>query len=362
MKQPFSVKAYWQVLRQAGANFMTDKVLKLSASLAYYTIFSIAPMMIVITTLLRIFVGQAAVDGMVYGRIKGLVGSQAALQIQDMIKSAALSNHGTLAAVVGMVTLLIGATTVFGEIQDSINMIWQLKAKPRNGFIKIILNRLLSFSMIVSMGFILLVSLMLNGLIELLSTRLTYLFPEITVVLVYVVNMAITLLVVAALFACVFKILPDARIQWKHVMVGAMTTAVLFMLGRFGIGFYLGMSKVGTTYGAASSIVIILLWVYYSAAILYFGAEFTRCWVAYRGARIYPNEYAVWVKQVAEESTEALDSLAAAKTAESAPMPVGPLKPGDVTLATADPSKGFHPPVPPEHLPHESPDQQQTRP
>lgn len=313
MKQPFSVKAYWQVLKAAGSNFMTDKVLKLSASLAYYTIFSIAPMMIVITTLLRVFVGQDAVDGVVYGRIKGLVGSQAASQIQDMIKSAALSNHGTLAAVIGVLTLLVGATTVFGEIQDSINMIWQLKAKPKNGFFKIILNRLLSFSMIVSMGFILLVSLMLNGLIELLSTRLTNLFPEITVVLVYVINMVITLFIVATLFACVFKILPDARIKWRHVMVGAITTAVLFMLGRFGIGFYLGMSKVSTTYGAASSILIILLWVYYSAAILYFGAEFTRCWVAYRGARIYPNEYAVWVKQVAEESTEALDSVAGVK-------------------------------------------------
>lgn len=292
---------------------MADKVLKLSASLAYYTIFSIAPMIIVIMTLCRVFLGQTAAEGGIYGRIKGLVGNEAALQIQDMIKGLNHANHGTLAAVVGVVTLIIGATTVFGEIQDSINMIWQLKAKPKTGIIKILLNRLLSFSMIVSMGFILLVSLVLNGLIELLSDRLKFVFPEITVVLVYIVNLVITFAIISLLFGGIFKILPDAKIKWKHVAVGAITTAVLFMLGRFGIGFYLGVSKVGSTYGAAGSIVIILLWVYYSAAILYFGAEFTRAWVQYKGARIYPNEYAVWVKQVSEESTESLDKVAMEK-------------------------------------------------
>ncbi|PUZ27820.1 YihY/virulence factor BrkB family protein [Chitinophaga costaii] len=324
MKQPFSVKAYWQVLKLAGANFMTDKVLKLSASLAYYTIFSIAPMTIVIMTLLRIFIGQDAINGLVYGRIKGLVGPEVALQMQDMIKNVALYNHGTLAAVMGVITLIIGATSVFSEIQDSINMIWQLKAKPKTGLLKVVLNRLLSFSMIISMGFILLVSLMLNGLIELLSNRLTQLFPEVTVVLVYIVNVAVTFLIIASLFAGIFKILPDARIRWGHVAVGAITTAVLFMLGRLGIGFYLGMSKISSSYGAASSIVIILLWVYYSAAILYFGAEFTRAWVHHQGARIYPNDYAVWVKQVSEESTEPLDKMRRQQEAGPAEPPALP--------------------------------------
>ncbi|HEY0271696.1 MAG TPA: YihY/virulence factor BrkB family protein [Chitinophaga sp.] len=373
MKQSFSVKAYWQVLKQAGANFMTDKVLKLSASLAYYTVFSIAPMMIVIMTLLRIFIGQAAIDGLVYGRIKGLVGPVAAMQVQDMIRNVALANNGTVAAVIGVVTLIIGATSVFGEIQDSINMIWQLKAKPRTGLLKVVLNRLLSFSMIISMGFILLVSLMLNGLIELLSSRLTQLFPEVAVVLVYVVNLVITFLVIATLFGGIFKILPDARIKWRHVVVGSITTAVLFMLGRFGIGFYLGMSKISTTYGAASSIVIILLWVYYSAAILYFGAEFTRAWVHYKGARIYPNEYAVWVKQVAEESTEALDSLAAAQraaqagTAPGRALPAeagGPAPAADTGAAAPPPDLPVRPANPDYHPYHKgkSPDDQQTRP
>jgi membrane protein len=316
MQKPGFFKKYWQILKQTFSDFMDDKVLKLSAALSYYTIFSIAPMLIVIITLCEVFLGKDAIEGSIYGQINSFVGNEAALQIQQMIKNAALSGDSTWATTIGIITLIFGATGVFGEIQDSINFIWQLKAKPKNGIIKILINRLLSFSMVISLGFILLVSLALNGLIELFSTQLARLLPEVTVVLVYVINLALTFAVISLLFAIIFKVLPDARVKWKHVIVGAMTTAVLFMIGKFAIGVYLGASKVGTAYGAAGSIVIILLWVYYSAIILYFGAEFTQVYVQYHGEQIRPNEYAVYYKEV---PVELETNLAAAE--KKAPIP-----------------------------------------
>ncbi|SFD28525.1 membrane protein [Chitinophaga sp. CF118] len=306
MQRPGKIKKYWQILRMTASDFMDDKVLKLSAALSYYTIFSIAPMLIVIITLFQVFLGKEAIEGSVYGQINKLVGNDAALQIQQMIKNATLSGDSTWATVVGIISLIFGATGVFGEIQDSINFIWQLKAKPKNGLLKILINRLLSFSMVISLGFILLVSLVLNGLIELFGKQLTYLIPDVTFVLVYVINLGLTFFIITLLFAIIFKVLPDAKVKWKDVTVGAITTAILFMIGKFAIGFYLGASKIGSAYGAAGSIVIILLWVYYSAIILYFGAEFTQVYAEYHGARIQPNAYAVWVKEVPVESTEPL--------------------------------------------------------
>lgn len=281
---------------------MDDKVLKLSAALAYYTIFSIAPMLIIIIYLCDIFLGREAIEGSIYGQIRGLVGESAAVQIQQIIENSTLSQDMSWATIVGFVALIVGATGVFSEIQDSINTIWRLKAKPKKGFLKLVINRLLSFSLVISLGFILLVSLALNGIIEILNNRLTAMFPGIAVITAYVFNVVLTFGIITLLFGIIFKVLPDARIKWKDVLVGALTTAALFMLGKFAIGYYLGASKVGSTYGAAGSIVIVLLWVYYSAAILYFGAVFTRIYVERNGCHIEPNDYAVWVKQIEAEA------------------------------------------------------------
>lgn len=301
MQKQSRLKIIWHVLKQSGSDFIDDKVLKLSAALAYYTIFSVAPMLIIIIFLCDLFLGRDAIEGNIYGQIRGLVGSEAALQIQAMIKNASLSGDMSWATIVGFVTLVIGATGVFAEIQDSINYIWRLKSKPKkNGLLRMILNRLLSFSLVVSMGFILLVSLAVNGLVELFSSLVVRLLPgKVTSgILFSLADFVVPFLVITTLFAIIFKVLPDARIKWKDVRVGAIATAILFMLGKFAIGYYLGASRVSSTYGAAGSIVIILLWVYYSAAILYFGAVFTRVYVQYFGAQIYPNEYAVWIKQI----------------------------------------------------------------
>ncbi len=304
----FSFKNTWGILKHTFHDFGDFQVPRLSAALAYYTVFSIAPMLMVIITLLKIFYGKNAIEGKVYNEIRSFVGKDAALQIQEVIKNAAISRDITFASAIGIVALIISATVVFAEIQDSINLLWHLKAKPKKGWVKMIVNRLLSFSMVISLGFIALVSLVLNAILDALTTRLTTLFPEVTVYLIYALNLLITFAAISLLFAIIFKVLPDAKVQWKDVAVGAVTTAVLFMLGKFGIGFYLGTSKVSSTYGAAGSLIILLLWVYYSSIILYFGASFTRAYAQHTGRHIYPNEYAVFVQQVEVENTKSLQS------------------------------------------------------
>lgn len=301
MKKKLTLKGIWEILKDAGTGFMDDKVLKLSGSLAYLTVFSIGPLIIVIIFIADLVWGRAAIEGTIYNQLKGLLGPDASIQIQDIIKNAAISNKGTLAAIIGIIALLFSSTAVFAEIQDSINTIWNLKPKPKKGWLKMLMNRLLSFSIIVSLGFLLLVSLIINGLIEAMSQRLILLFPDIALAVVYVINLTVTFAVISFLFAIIFKVLPDAKIWWKDVLTGAMVTAVLFMLGKFAITFYIGSSNVNSTYGAAGSLVILLLWVYYSSVILYFGAEFTKAYAAKFGHQIHPNHYAVWIKQVEVE-------------------------------------------------------------
>jgi membrane protein len=297
-KEKFTFKGIWKLIKDSIEGFDNDKVFKLSGSLAYFTIFSLGPMLLVIIFFANIFYGREAIEGSIYEQIRDFVGPSAALQIQEIIKNASLSGKSKFTAVIGFITLLIGTTTVFAEIQDSINTIWNLKTKPEKGWVKIILNRILSFSIVVGLAFLLLVSLIINGLMEAFGDQLQRTFPEIAVVFIYIVNLILTFGVITLLFAIIFKVLPDAKIKWKDVFVGAIVTAILFMLGKFGITYYIGTSNIGSTYGAAGSVIIILVWVYYSAIILYFGAEFTKAYAAHFGNRIYPSSYAVWIKHV----------------------------------------------------------------
>ncbi len=297
-----TLKGLWNVLKDSFTGFSEDKVVKLSASLAYYTLFSMAPLLIVIIYLLSFFYGRANTEESIYSQIEGFVGSDTALQLQQIITNASLEGKGSLALVIGIGTLLIGATTVFAEIQESINMIWGLKPKPKRGWLKMLQNRLLSFSVIISLGFLLLVSLGISAIIEGLSAQLQRAFPDVTVVLFYILNLVITFSVITVLFGTIFKVLPDAKIKWKDVLAGAIATALLFMLGKFGISFYISKSNVGSTYGTAGSLVVLLLWIYYSAIILYFGAEFTKAYAVRYGADIRPDHYAVITKTVEVET------------------------------------------------------------
>jgi len=292
------------LLKTTFNEFMEDNAIKLSASLSYYTIFALPPLMIIIITLCGFFFGKDAVTGQLYGQINGLVGSDAALQIQNAIKNVELSESNVFATIFGAIMLLIGASGVFAEIQSSINFIWGLRAKPDKGIKKFIQNRLMSFSMIVSVGFLLIVSLLVNSVMDLLSDRLKLYFPESTVYLFYGLNILIVFLIITLLFAIIFKTLPDGNIKWKDAFIGASSTSVLFMIGKFAIGFYLGSSTVATVYGAAGSVIIILLWVYYSAIILYFGAEYTKVYAKAFGGSISPNEYSVEIQKEVFEIVE----------------------------------------------------------
>jgi len=294
----------WYLLKTTFNEFNDDNAIKLSASLSYYTIFALPPLMIIIITICGFFFGKDAVTGQLYGQINGLVGSDAAVQIQNAIKNVELSESNVFATVFGAIMLLIGASGVFAEIQSSINFIWGLRAKPDKGIRKFIQNRLMSFSMIVSVGFLLIVSLLVNSVMDLLSGRLKLYFPESTVYLFYGLNILIVFLIITLLFAIIFKTLPDGNIKWKDAFIGASSTSVLFMIGKFAIGFYLGSSTVATVYGAAGSVIIILLWVYYSAIILYFGAEYTKVYAKAFGGSISPNEYSVEIQKEVFEIIE----------------------------------------------------------
>jgi membrane protein len=263
-------------------------------------------MLIVIISLCDIFYGKAAIEGSIYSHIREFVGAEAALQIEQVIRNATQSKDITWASVIGIGSLIFAATGVFAEIQDSINQIWRLKAKPKKGWLKLILNRLLSFSMVVSMGFILMVSLVVNSVLDMIGQQLLNRFPQVAVYEGYGVNLLITFITISFLFGTIFKLLPDARIHWRDVIVGSVTTALLFMLGKFAISYYLGKSHISNTYGAAGSVIIILLWVYYSSTILYFGAAFTRVYARHKGSDIYPNDYAVWVKEIELEEKGSL--------------------------------------------------------
>ncbi len=302
MKKKVSFKSIWEILKNTFSGFSDDKITKLSASLAYYTVFAMAPLMIILISLSGIFLGQAAVEGKVYNQLAGFLGADTASQLQEIIKNASLAGKSKIAAIIGGATLLVAATTVFAEIQDSINTIWGLKPKPKRGWLKMIINRFLSFSVIVSLGFLLLVSLSVTTLIDGFSHDLQARFPGMAVIVVYIINLVLTLVIITLIFAVIFKVLPDAKIKWGDIIAGAITTAVLFMIGKFAISFYISKSNVGSTYGAAGSLVILLLWVYYSAIILYFGAEFTKAFAIKFGSAIHPDDYAVTTKTVEVET------------------------------------------------------------
>lgn len=294
-------KRYFAILKGTFDIFNDVRGLKFSASLAYYTTFSLAPLLVLTISLAALFFGQEAAEGKVFEEINGLVGDNAAEQIQTMIRNVQLKEDNTWALTVGIFTLLLGATTVFGDMQNSINKIWEIKPKPKRGWVKLIMDRLLSSSLILSLGFLLIVSLVVNGLLNVFVDYLSRILSDFAVYLTFIVDTAINVVVITLLFSIIFKFLPDVKIRWKDVLPGAIFTAVLFMVGRFLIGFYIQTTAKESTYGAAASIIILLLWVYYAAAILYVGASFTRAYTEHKGARIVPAEFAV---HVVERETE----------------------------------------------------------
>lgn len=290
------IKTVYSYLKQVFTEFAEDNIFKYSASLAYYTVFSLAPVLIVIISICGILFGKEAIQGHIYGQIKDLVGNDAAVQIQETVKNIHLTGHNIYATIISIIVLLIGATGIFGEVQDSLNKIWGLRIKTRRIWWKLIINRLLSFSLILCIGFVMMVSLLLNALVSAFGSFLARYFSEFSVILVQITDNVLMFVVTTFLFSLMFKVLPDAKIKWSDVLIGGLITSVFFTLGKLAIGYYLGSSNIATVYGAAGSIMIIMVWVYYSSIILYLGAEFTKVYAKLYGGKIFPNEYAIWIK------------------------------------------------------------------
>lgn len=291
------IKHLGKLLLTTVVNFIDDNGLKYSASLAYYTVFSLAPLIMMMIFIVGIYYGHDAFTGQIYPQLRGFLGDDAAAQVQNMVKSIQVGKS-VMAVIIGTITVIVGATGVFLDMQDTLNIIWRIKAKPKRGWVKWLSNRLLSFSLVIGLGFLMLVSLLINTLVDALSDRLAhYLQSNVTVLVISIINLTITFVVITILFAIIFKFLPDAEIQWKHVRIGAVFTALLFMLGKYLIGLYISSSNIGSTYGAAGSIIIIFAWIYYTSALVYIGAEFTQVYAEFRGGKIEPSEYAVSIKQ-----------------------------------------------------------------
>ncbi|HUC81180.1 MAG TPA: YihY/virulence factor BrkB family protein [Flavisolibacter sp.] len=296
------LKLAWRILRRTGENFSEDNCMKLAASLSYYTIFAMAPLLIIIISIVGSIFGRDAVQGTVYTELRGLVGSQAALQIQEIIANLQNSHNTTIGTIIGIIILVVGATGLFMEIQSSINFIWSVKAKPKKSWLKYLINRGLSFLLVLTLGFLLVLTLIADTLLNVLGDQLNDFFPNATVYLLNTLNLALLLITITSLFMVIYKVLPDAIISWRDALVGSLFTALLFLGGRYLINLYLGKSGLGVTYGAAASIIIILSWVYYSSVILYFGAEFTRAFALESGHGIKPKTTAVFIlKQEAKE-------------------------------------------------------------
>jgi membrane protein len=286
------------LVKQTFKEFGEDKVTRLAAALSYFTVFSLAPLLVIVIAVAGFFFGEAAVQGRVVGQIEDLIGTQGAQMIETMIASTRDTGGGIAATAISVFLLLFGASGVFAQLQDAMNTIWEVQPKPNQGFVGVIKTRFLSFTMILGIAFLLLVSLVLSAAMSALGDLVIGLFPGANIVMA-VVNILVSFLIVTLLFAMIYKILPDVEIAWSDVWLGAAVTALLFTVGKELIGLYLGRAAVGSTYGAAGSLVIILLWVFYSAQILFLGAEFTQVYANRHGSRIQPTGNAIRIDEEA---------------------------------------------------------------
>lgn len=292
-KHKLTLKKLIALLKETVQEWQEDKVPLWAAGLSYYTIFSLAPLLIIAIAIAGSVFGEEAARGEIVGQIQGLIGRDGATAVESMIQNANHPNSGgAIATLFGVATLIFGASGVFGQLQDALNSIWEVPASPKQGFTKLILSRVLSFAMVFVIGFLLLVSLVISAGLAAVNTYFGSLLPGFGF-LWQIINFAVSFSVVTLLFAMIYKFLPDVKVPWSDLWVGATVTALLFTIGKFAIGLYLGNSSVGSTYGAAGSLVVVLIWIYYSAQILLFGAEFTQVYAKHHGSRFTPRKPAM---------------------------------------------------------------------
>ena len=289
---PLLIKIIKETIKGIGE----DNVIRVSASLAFATLFSIIPLFSIITMIGTLF--SVELDARVFSQLESILGAEAVEQLQPILQESITTEFTNITAIISLGVTLFGATTIFAVMQTSLNQIWHIRAVPKKGWLKYIKNRLLSFSIIVVLAFLLLVTFVVTNFITNFTDRIMSDFPEVATIFVKIIGTIINFGVTTFIFVLIFTMLPDAKIKYKDVLVGAIVTTILFLVGQWGISVYFGLSNVGSVYGVAAFLAIVLTWIYYSAIIIFIGAEFTQAWANEVGSKIYPDEYAVATKVV----------------------------------------------------------------
>jgi membrane protein len=285
------------LLKETFAEWKEDDALQWGAALAYYSIFSIAPLLLITISVAGMVFGREAVEGRLVEEIAGVVGPQAAEAIQSMVANASRSGSGVWGTIVGVLLMLLGASGAFGHLQKSLNHLWNVEPRPDAGWRLMVRQRIAALGMVLVVALLLLIALVLSAAVSAIGSYAEQLLPMPAWALA-AIDFVVALLVVTLLFAAIYKVLPDVEIGWREVWVGAAVTAFLFGLGKLAIGFYLGRSSVASSYGAAGSLVVLLVWIFYSSQLVFFGAELTQVWARRKGHRIEPSEWAVRVEEV----------------------------------------------------------------
>ncbi|WP_018477425.1 YihY/virulence factor BrkB family protein [Pontibacter roseus] len=298
------LKSSWEITKQTFKKFIDDNPLDYAAIIGFYTIFSLPAVLIITIRIAGSVFGQEAVRGEVVRQVGGMVGHQSAEQVQSIIENANQSEASTIGTIVGVLVMAFSATTVFVALQDSLNAMWKVKAKPEKGWVKLVVGRVLSLALVVSFGFLLLVSLSIDVVLGLVYDYLRQELSGIAVYLVTIGNLLVSVLIATIIFAAIFKVLPDAKTRWSNVWVGAVVTAILFTLGKYVLNIYFQHDPLADTYGAAGSLVLILVWVYYTSIIFLLGAEFTQVYSEEHDSGIQPNDTAVKVEKQEVETDE----------------------------------------------------------
>ncbi len=299
------LKSAWKIIRRAVRQFRSDDPIRLAGTTAYFAIFAMAPIVIIIISLAGMVMGQEQISKQVYNELTSFLGSKSTDYIRTLVENYTSQDKNMIGTIVGIVAFLITSTTFFTVLQNSINYVWRVKAKPHHNLLKALKDRLLSFGLILSMGFILMITMLVEAVISFLQERIDNIFPQVEVTLISITNIVFTIAVMTLIFALIYRFLPDAVVKWKVTWIGALITALLFEGGRAAIGLLLGNSNVGLMYGAAGSLIVILMWVYYSSLIFFFGAEITQQYALEHSRKIIPKSYAVKIKisEVSEENT-----------------------------------------------------------
>jgi membrane protein len=303
-----SGKQWWQVFRDTGQRFIEGQAFVYSSSIAYFAIFSLPAMALITVMIAGSFYENESVKSGMLTQISQMAGPNSAQEVERLMDKVTHKSENALAKIISIVTLIFSATTVFVTLQNSINAIWGIKPKPEKGILKFLINRLLSLAMIASLGFLVLISLVSDTLIALFRTFIYQYFTGLAYYLLWFLNTLISSTLIATVFALIYMVLPDAKIKWRYVWVGAVITTILFILGKYLIGLYLNTNNFSESYGAAGSLVALLAWVYYSVLILLFGAEFTCSYTKQLGGIIKPSDQAVAIKiEEIEEEVSSMD-------------------------------------------------------